>query len=182
MKGPKKGACTRPKAKTQDVATPATSATGAPNEGPVGKAKTGSSPPQLEAKLGRTHIGGVPIEFLNHVKPLFDKAFRGLGHHDPVIRGTWMRHLGKRTPFETYDLIMLMTKPPGKKGRPEKSGLAEQDLQLMPEVHRRVSAGETLKAVTEALVELDHRQGGKPSVSAPVRLQRRYREWRKTQK
>jgi hypothetical protein len=147
-----------------------------------GKAKAKGVAPQSEAESVRTHIGGVPIEFLNQVKPLFDKVHRGMNHHDPFVRETWQRHLGNQTPAQTYDLIALMSEPPGKKGRPQKSGLEEQDLQLMPEVHRRVSAGETLKAVTEALVELDRLQGGKPSLSAPVRIQRRYREWRKTQK
>jgi hypothetical protein len=202
MKWLKKGARKGSRAKTQDVATPATSATSAANL----TADAGIPPEVVMQKTARTHIGGVPIEllqpvksliyreplklvkplfdeeFLKQKKPLFDKVLRGMAHHDPFIRETWHRHFGHKTPFETYDLAMLMSEPPGKKGRPEKSGLAEQDLQLMPEIHRRISAGETLKAVTEAMVELDRLQGGKPSLSAPIRLQRRYREWRKTQK
>lgn len=147
-----------------------------------GSAKAKGVAPQSEAESVRTHIGGVPIEFLNQVKPLFDKAYRGMNHHDPIMKAEWRRLFADQSPAQEYLHIAMMSEPPGKRGRPEKSGLAEQDLQLMPEIHRRLSVGETLKAVTEALVELDHRQGGKPSVSAPVRLQRRYRAWRKTQK
>jgi hypothetical protein len=146
------------------------------------RAKGKGVAPQSEAESVRTHIGGVPIEFLNQVKPLFDKVHRGMNHHNPIIKAEWWRLFADTTPAEEYLHIAMMAEPPGKKGRPQKSGLEEQDLQLMPEVHRRVSAGETLKAVTEDLVELDRLQGGKPSLSAPVRIQRRYREWRKTQK
>lgn len=109
------------------------------------------------------------------------KAMRGLLHSDPKVRAAWEQAIGHLTPAQSWHLFPILADPPGEKGRPKGTGYKQADLELMPEIHRRVLQGETLAAVTEDIVQRSRDAGHKPSDSAAVRLQRRYRDWLKAQ-
>jgi len=111
----------------------------------------------------------------------FARAIKGLSHKDDRVRMTFEKRILNETPAEAFDLLSMMKDPPGEKGRPKGTGYEEADLALMPEIHRRRTAGETLKSVTEQLAATMN-LASTQTEGAAIRLQRRYRQWRRTHK
>ncbi len=113
--------------------------------------------------------------------PEIEKVLKGMNHHAPDERSFWIEQFGHQTPAETFRLIERLPPPPGQKGRPKGTGYEEADLALMPEIHQRRASGETLKSVTEQLAATMN-LASTQTEGAAIRLQRRYRQWRRTNK
>ncbi|MEQ9435651.1 hypothetical protein [Hyphomonas sp.] len=116
-------------------------------------------------------------KIIDEKRPEIDKVLSGMTSHDIDVKRTYLKYFAEKTPAETFDLASQLKNPPKLKGRPQGSGFEIRDQKLMPEIHRRVSAGETIKSATMIIAsELP----GQHSVDATsLRLQRRYRKWRK---
>ncbi|HPF23697.1 MAG TPA: hypothetical protein PK417_09475 [Hyphomonas sp.] len=108
---------------------------------------------------------------------LANKVVRGMNSHDPEVSEAWCEHFADKTFYQTRTLVPLMNEPPKKKGRPIGTGKKEVDWQLMPEIHKRVLAGETIKAVTKDMA--DRSQAIQSEDAESRRLQERYRQWRR---
>lgn len=116
-------------------------------------------------------------KIIDEKMPEIDKVLRGMTSHDVDVKRTYLKYFAEKTPAETFDLASHLKNPPKLKGRPQGSGFEILDQELMPEIHRRVSAGESIKSATMFIASELSGQHSEEATS--VRLQRRYRKWRK---